>query len=290
MNMIEAPLLFETTKEQGIFGGRFLIWGIVVMLTMGMDIGSTACKCVILKEGKEMIAKSVVGLGTGTIGAQKVFEQTLAAAGLSQENIQRILVTGYGRFTFPQSDNQKSEISCHAKGVHFLLPEVRTIIDIGGQDIKALKINEKGMLINFVMNDKCAAGTGRFLDVMAGVLNVKTEELGDLDAQAIEEVSISNTCTVFAESEVISKLSSNVRLPDLVAGIHTSVAKRVASLAFRNGVVPAVTMSGGVALNRGVVRALSRELKTEIIVHPDCQLAGALGAALFAYEEVNKSA
>ncbi|MDL2289568.1 acyl-CoA dehydratase activase [Clostridia bacterium OttesenSCG-928-F22] len=258
------------------------------MLTLGIDIGSTACKCVVLQDGKEIIGKAVVGLGTGTVGAQNAFEEALKDAGVTREQISSVYATGYGRFTFPMADNQKSEICCHAKGIHSLLPDVRTIIDIGGQDIKALKINEKGMLINFVMNDKCAAGTGRFLDVMARVLNVRTEELGALDANAEGEVSISNTCTVFAESEVISKLSSNVRLEDLVRGIHTSVAKRVASLAFRNGIIEKVTMSGGVALNEGVVRALGRELKTDIIVHEDCQLAGALGAALFAYEESSK--
>lgn len=255
------------------------------MLTMGVDIGSTACKCIILKDGAEIVSRAVVPLGTGTSGAQTVFQQAIADAGIRREDIARVLVTGYGRFTFDEADSQKSEISCHATGVHFLLPTVRTVVDIGGQDVKALRLNEKGMLDNFVMNDKCAAGTGRFLDVMAGVLNVKTQDLGPLSAHATQEISISNTCTVFAESEVISQLSNNVPLPDLIAGIHMSVAKRVAALAYRNGVVKDVAMSGGVALNQGIVRALSKELKCDILVHPDCQLAGALGAALIAYKE-----
>ncbi len=260
------------------------------MLTMGIDIGSTTCKCIILKDGAEICARALVPLGTGTIGPKRVFEEALAAGGFSRREIDRILVTGYGRFTFDEADNQKSEISCHAKGVHFLLPAARTVIDIGGQDVKALRISGRGLLENFVMNDKCAAGTGRFLEVMAGIMNVKTEDLGRLSLDAVEEVSISNTCTVFAESEVISKLSSNVRLADLIAGIHTSVAKRVAALAYRGGIVKEVAMSGGVALNSGVVRALSRELKTEILVHEDCQLAGALGAALFAHQELLQKA
>jgi len=256
------------------------------MLTMGIDIGSTTCKCLILRDGAEICSRAVVPLGTGTIGPKQVFQEGLTKGGFAREEIDRILVTGYGRFTFDDADNQKSEISCHAKGIHFLLPSARTIIDIGGQDIKALRIDNNGSLLNFVMNDKCAAGTGRFLEVMANIMNVKTEDLGLLSEDAVEEVSISNTCTVFAESEVVSKLSSNVRLADLISGIHTSVAKRVAALAYRGGVIKEVAMSGGVALNKGVLRALSRELKTEILVHEDCQLAGALGAALFAYQEV----
>lgn len=258
------------------------------MLTMGIDIGSTACKCAILKDGAEICVRAVVALGTGTVGPKQVFQNALNAGGFTRSDIDHVLVTGYGRFTFDEADLQQSEISCHAKGVHFLLPSVRTIIDIGGQDIKVLRINDRGMQESFVMNDKCAAGTGRFLDVMAGVLNVKTSDLSQLSMDALEEVSISNTCTVFAESEVISKLAANVKLPDLVAGIHTSVAKRVASLVFRSVLVKDVALSGGVALNKGIVRALSRELKTDILVHEDCQLAGALGAAVIAYQKLLK--
>lgn len=258
------------------------------MLTMGLDIGSTTCKCVILKDGTEIAGRAVVQLGTGTAGPKRVFADALTVAGVMRGAIGRIMVTGYGRFSFDDADSQKSEMTCHAKGVHFLFPTARTVIDIGGQDIKALQLSDRGTLENFVMNDKCAAGTGRFLDVMAGVINVGTEDLGRLSMEAVDEVSISNTCTVFAESEVISKLAANVRLADLVAGIHTSVAKRVASLVFRAGLVKDVAMSGGVALNQGIVRALSRELKTEILVHADCQLAGALGAALLARQELLK--
>jgi len=256
------------------------------MLTMGIDIGSTSCKAIILRDGKEIIAKAIVSLGTGTIGPREVFQKVLLHQNLEKSNIDRIMVTGYGRFTFDDADNQKSELSCHAKGVNFLFPSARTIVDIGGQDVKVLRVGAKGMLENFVMNDKCAAGTGKFLDVMARILNVQVSELGDIGLRATDEVSISNTCTVFAESEVISKLSTNVQIENLVAGIHRSVAKRVAALAFRNGIVQDVAMSGGVALNKGVVALLSQELKSEILVHEDCQLAGALGAAVLAGEEV----
>lgn len=256
------------------------------MLVMGIDIGSAACKCIILKDGKEVIAKSVVPLGTGTIGPKRAFDEALAEKSLTKEDIGRILVTGYGRFMFDDADSQKSEISCHAKGVVFLLPSTRTVIDIGGQDIKVMKINEKGQLDSFVMNDKCAAGTGKFLDVMASILNVKVWELSEIAGSSTAEAGISSTCTVFAESEVISKLSANEKIEDIVAGIHRSVAKRVASLSFRNGIVNDVSISGGVALNKGVVKALSEELKTKVLSAQDCQLAGALGAALLAWEEL----
>jgi predicted CoA-substrate-specific enzyme activase len=259
------------------------------MLTLGIDIGSTACKAVILRDGATIGARAVVPLGTGTSGSADVFQAVLEAKNWQRENISRILVTGYGRFTFQGADSQKSELSCHAKGINFLFPSVRTIIDIGGQDIKVMKVNAKGLLDNFVMNDKCAAGTGKFLDVMARIINVKVSALGDIGLRATEEVNISNTCTVFAESEVISKLSANVRLEDLVAGIHRSVAKRVSALAFRNGISPDVAMSGGVALNKGVVALLAEEIKHKILVNEDCQLAGALGAAVLAYEEAVNS-
>ncbi|MCL1874962.1 MAG: acyl-CoA dehydratase activase [Synergistaceae bacterium] len=255
------------------------------MLTMGIDIGSAACKSLILKDGKHILSKEVFPLGTGTSGPNKVFEQALANACLEHKDLDHIMVTGYGRFTFDAADSQRSEITCHAAGMHFTMPKVRTLIDIGGQDIKILRLNERGKVESFVMNDKCAAGTGRFLEVMARVMNVRIEDLGALSMQSTEEVSISNTCTVFAESEVISKLSTGVKLPDLVAGILASVAKRVASLAFRNGVEAEVGMSGGVALNEGIINALSKELKTQILVPELCQYLGALGAAIYAGKE-----
>lgn len=258
------------------------------MLTLGIDIGSTACKAAIIKDGQEIISRGLIQLGTGTIGPREVFALVLSNAGVSREQIKRVMVTGYGRFTFEEADSQKSELSCHAKGVNFLFPTVRTIIDIGGQDVKILKVSSRGLLENFVMNEKCAAGTGKFLDVMARIVNVRVDELGEIGLRATEEVSISNVCTVFAESEVISKLSANVRIEDLVNGIHRSVAKRVSALAFRNGIIPDVAMSGGVALNKGVVALMEQELKTDIMVHPDCQLAGAIGAAVLAYEELIK--
>ena len=259
------------------------------MLTMGVDIGSTSSKAVVLRDGKELIAERVVPIGTGPVGPAMVYRETLELAGIQRSDIARLVVTGYGRLTFEGADQQISELSCHAKGMHFLNPETRTLIDIGGQDVKAMRIGPSGRLENFVMNDKCAAGTGRFLEVMAKVLNVGVQEMGELSAQSREAVTISNTCTVFAESEVISQLAGNAAPADIAAGIHRSVAKRVASLASRVGVEPMVAMSGGVALNIGIVRAMEEELKQSVFVSPRCQLAGAVGAAVFAYETASKA-
>ena len=258
------------------------------MYVLGIDIGSTACKGVILSENGKIISKAVVNSGTGTIGPAKVYEKTLKEAGLSKEDIDRILVTGYGRFSFDDADSQKSEISCHAKGIKHLIPTVETIIDIGGQDVKVIRLNNKGNVMNFVMNDKCAAGTGRFLDVMAKVLNVETSQLGYLSEGAENEINISSTCTVFAESEVISQLSGNVRIEDLVAGIHKSVARRAAGLVHRVGVKMDIAMSGGVSLNGGVVKSIGEEIDVDIKTHTDGQFAGAIGAALFALEELDE--
>lgn len=258
------------------------------MYTLGIDIGSTSSDAVILKERTEIVAKHVSPLGTGTIGPQQALDAVLSESGLALSDMAYVVATGYGRMNCDYANEQVSELSCHAKGVHFLCPDVATIIDIGGQDAKALRVGPNGQLLNFVMNDKCAAGTGRFLDVMSKVLNLELEDLGDVSAKAKEPVSISNTCTVFAESEVISHLSNHVAIEDIVAGIHISVAKRVAGMALRIGCDPQVVMSGGVALNKGVVSAMETELGMEVFAHPDCQLAGAIGAAIIAWDNYQK--
>ena len=257
------------------------------MLVMGVDIGSTASKAVIMEDGIKVIAKSVVPVGTGTRGPRAVLEEVLKQAGVGLEQIRRTVATGYGRMTFEEADRQVSEVSCHGRGVHFLVPDARTVVDIGGQDAKAILLDENGMLSNFMMNDKCAAGTGRFLEVMARVLDIRVEDMGTLAEQANHAVSISSTCAVFAESEVISRLAGNERPENILAGIHRSVAKKVVSQVLRIGVVPTVAMSGGVAKNQGVVKALSQELGQPVVVPEDCQLAGAIGAALFAWSDLD---
>lgn len=262
--------------------------GGVPVVTMGIDIGSTSSKAVLLEDGERILAKAVVSFGIGTAGPRKVYESALAIAGITRNQVDYIMSTGYGRNTFTEADCQISELSCHARGMVKLVPGAHTIIDIGGQDAKVLQINEDGKLANFVMNDKCAAGTGRFLDVMARVLALEVGQLGELSAKSQKELGISNVCTVFAESEVISHLAAEEPVPDIVAGIHRSVAKRAVGLGSRIGFRENVAMSGGVALNIGVIRAIEAEIKSKVYTHPDAQLAGAYGAAILAHEKIKQ--
>ena len=262
----------------------------MAIYTLGIDVGSTASKCIILKDGKDIVAKSLISVGTGTSGPQRAIEQVLQSAGMTREDMDYTLATGYGRNSLEGiADKQMSELSCHARGAYFLFPKVHTVIDIGGQDVKVLKI-ENGAMVNFQMNDKCAAGTGRFLDVMAKVLEVKVRDLERLSAESTKRIAISSTCTVFAESEVIRQLSMGTDKRDIIAGIHRSVAGRVVGLVHRIGVVPDLVMTGGVAQNHGVVNAISEQLGCEIFTSPLTQYNGALGAALFATVAAKKRA
>lgn len=256
------------------------------MYVLGIDIGSASSKVVILNDTKAIVAAAVVPGGAGTTGPDRVLEEVFRQSGLDWTDISRAIATGYGRIGFKQAHNQISEITCHALGVHHLIPSVQTIVDIGGQDVKAMSIAKDGMVTKFAMNDKCAAGTGRFLEVMARVLETDISKLGELAGQADAIVDVSNTCTVFAESEVISRLAAGVKASNVAAGIHRSVARRVAGLAVRVGVKPTVVLTGGVAQNQGIADALSDELKQPITVSPKCQITGALGAALIAFRDM----
>lgn len=250
------------------------------MLTAGIDIGSTTSKCVLLKDGTEVLGHSLVTGGIGTGGPEEAYQTLLESSGCAETEIACKLATGYGRKRWQGADGEISELTAHALGCHFLRPETRTVIDIGGQDAKVISLDADGRMSGFVMNDKCAAGTGRFLDVMAGILKVDVDGLGDLAETAASPVNISSTCTVFAESEVISQLAAGAAVEDVVAGICQSVAGRVAALARRAGLREVVCMSGGVSRNGGVRRALEQTLGTSVQTFPMAQLAGALGAAL----------
>ncbi|WP_073998635.1 acyl-CoA dehydratase activase [Anaerococcus urinomassiliensis] len=254
--------------------------------TLGVDVGSTATKAVVLRNGKEIVSTAVIGVGAGTSGPKRVMEEIFEGTDLSKEDMDFIMATGYGRNTFELADYQMSELTCHAKGAYFLFPGVKTIIDIGGQDSKALSIGDNGILDNFVMNDKCAAGTGKFLDVIAGRLEVDLDELEKLDDQAEDIVEISSTCTVFAESEVISQLSKGTDKPSIVKGIHNAIASRVGALAKRVGIKDDVVFTGGVALNHGMVRALEENIGHKIKTSEYSQLVGALGAGLLGYQKI----
>ncbi len=215
--------------------------------------------------------------------ANKVMEEALEQANLSFDEISYVIATGYGRINVPFADCQITELTCHAKGVSNLFPSVRIAIDIGGQDAKGLKISG-GKLTDFVMNEKCAAGTGRFLEVIANALGIKLEDLGNISLKSTNKVKISSTCTVFAQQEVISRLSDGIPLEDIMAGLHDAVASRVAKMVNRLKIEPDVVFTGGVAKNIGVVKALKENLGCEIFVPEEPLLSGAIGAALLGKE------
>ena len=201
------------------------------MYVLGLDVGSASSKVVILDDDKNIVSSSVVQVGTGSSGPSRALNEALGKVNLTLDDMKKIVATGYGRYSFERADKQISEISCHAKGIYHLVPTARTIIDIGGQDAKAIRLDDNGMVSQFFMNDKCAAGTGRFLDVMARVLEINITDMADYDSRATEVVNVSSTCTVFAESEVISHLSNNIPKENIIAGIHASVASKACGLA-----------------------------------------------------------
>ncbi|MCX5823623.1 MAG: acyl-CoA dehydratase activase [Deltaproteobacteria bacterium] len=223
------------------------------------------------------------GIDIGSITA-KAFDELLAELGLSSGEIVRIIATGYGRKSVSFADKAVTEIMCHAAGARYLDPSVRSLIDIGGQDSKAVVMDENGKVTNFTMNDKCAAGTGRFLEVMARALEADLDEFGALSLKAERPAKISSLCTVFAESEVISLIAKGETRENIIAGIHEAIASRVSAMANRIGLIAPVLMTGGVARNIGVVRALEKVIGMPVVVSPQAQVAGAIGAAALAWE------
>jgi predicted CoA-substrate-specific enzyme activase len=257
------------------------------MFVAGIDIGSLTAKTVILDGNTRVVSSALVPTGAMSQRAGEIsFETALKIAGIKASDIKHVLATGYGRKNVPSADGEMTEISCHARGAHRLFPEVRTVIDIGGQDSKTITINESGMPVNFIMNDKCAAGCGRFLEVMARALDIELDQMGELSLRSTKKVQISSMCTVFAESEVVSAVANNYDRCDIINGIHQAIARRVSTMVEQLGLRERVMMSGGVAKNMGVVRALEDFLGTKILVAQEPQLVGALGAALIALERV----
>jgi len=245
-------------------------------------------KAVILNKG---IIASIIG-PTGPEQrrlANKVMEEVLNRAALSLKAITYIVSTGYGRINVPFADKQFTEITCHAKGIIRLFPKAKTIIDVGGQDIKAIKIDATGKTIDFVMNDKCAAGSGRFIEVIAGTLGVPLDKVGDLSLQSKNPAKISNICTIWAQQEVAASLAQGIPISDLLAGAHHSLADRICRMVNRLKVEEAVIVTGGGAKNRGLLKALSEQLGHEILVPEEPLITGALGAALLGKEIVEKA-
>jgi (R)-2-hydroxyacyl-CoA dehydratese activating ATPase len=253
----------------------------------GVDIGSTMTKVVIMSD---RIEASLIG-PTGPEHrklAHKVMEEALGRAGLRFEDISYVVATGYGRINVPFADKQVTEITCHARGLHSLLPTAKTVVDIGGQDSKGIKI-KGGKVADFVMNDKCAAGTGRFLEVIADALGVALTDLGALSLSAREITPISNTCTVFAEQEVVNQLATGEPVANLIAGVHEAIATRVYAMVRKLKVEPDVAITGGGAKNAGLVRALEVKFGFPVLVPPEPLITGALGGALIGREICEKA-
>lgn len=259
-----------------------------VYYVAGIDSGSTSTDVVILDQNGKIKSTMIIPTGGGAMmSAEKSLAAAVEKAGIQEEDIVRIVTTGYGRAYIDSGDDSITEITCHAKGAHYLNPNVRTIIDIGGQDIKAISIDEHGAVTNFLMNDKCAAGTGRFLEMMARTLGLSLEEMSTKGLEWKENIVISSMCTVFAESEVVSLVAQNKNVADIIHGLNVSVASKVGALAARLGKKNPgeYMMTGGVAKNQGIINALEEKLGAKLYICDEAQLCGALGAALFAYEK-----
>jgi predicted CoA-substrate-specific enzyme activase len=255
------------------------------LIVAGCDVGSLTGKAVILEDGKILASSIVPTTPKPERTARNAMDEALKTGKLSLDNIEYIVGTGYGRVKIPFANSELSELSCHGKGAHSFIPSIRTIIDVGGQDCKVIKVNKNGKILDFAMNDKCAAGTGRFLEVMAKTLELQLGELGPISLESKNQAKITAQCSVFAETEVVSLMADGVEVSDIVAGIHDAIASRIMSLVYRVGLEEELTITGGVAKNVGVVAFLEKRLSVESKKLPvDPQLIGAFGAALTAKE------
>jgi len=259
------------------------------MTVAGCDVGSLTSKAVLMKKGRLLASVIIKSKAKPWESATMVMEEALAKAGLSMENIEYCIGTGYGRDKIPFVNETLTEIACHGKGARWLIPSARTVIDIGGQDCKAIKLDSQGQVVRFMTNDKCASGTGRFLEVMARILGISLEDLGELSLKAHNPVTLASACTVWSQADVIQHLNDKVPIEDIAAGINNAMASRMAVLANAIGIEGDVSMTGGVSKNQGVVSAMEKQLGIRIkrSRKADPQVAGAIGAALFAQEKLN---
>lgn len=249
----------------------------------GIDVGSLSTDAVILDEKGRMAAHSIVRTGaSSTRAAEEALERVTAVAQIERKALSSIVSTGYGRAGVSFADRAVTEITCHARGAYFLFPDTGTVVDIGGQDSKVVHVGSGGKVLDFTMNDKCAAGTGRFLEVMAEKLQVELDEMGRRSMQAASEVTISSVCTVFAESEVVSLVARDHPPEEIIRGLHRAIVGRIWAMVRSLGLKGELTMSGGVAKNQGVVALLEERLEKPVHVPPEPQIVGALGAALIA--------
>ena len=251
----------------------------------GVDVGSTQTKAIILSEDRRIVSRCLINTGAFVSqAAARAFQGAVESAGIAPEEVAYVVGTGYGRYKVTFGNAQITEISCHARGANFLFPKTHTVIDMGGQDAKGIRIGESGEVKDFVMNDKCAAGTGRFLSNAAETLGVTLDEIGPISLQAKKPVRLSTVCAVFVESDIMSYLAEGKTMPDILGGVHSAIAARTVSLVRRVGIEPEVTFTGGVSLNNGMVRALEEKLQMPVNVCADSHFIGAIGAALFALE------
>jgi len=254
------------------------------MIVAGIDIGSRAAKAVVMNNSS-ILSWVICDTGPESVTTSHLtMEEALKGAGLSLRDIQYIVATGYGRVLVPFANENISEISCHARGINWYFPSVRTILDMGGQDCKAINCDSDGRVTNFVMNDKCAGGTGRFLEMIAEVLNTPLEEIGDLSLKSKTAIPFNTICAVFAKSEAISCLRQGVAKSDILAGLHEAIATRSLNLLKRVSIEKEFSITGGIAKNRGMVAKLKEKVGLEPLLCEDPQIIGALGAALFAEE------
>ena len=256
-----------------------------MMYGAGVDVGSTQTKAVLVDESRTIVARVLIPTGANVSrAAETAFLEACRLAGLAREAVDYVVGTGYGRYKVTFGDAQITEITCHARGAHWLFPATRTVIDMGGQDTKAIKVGADGAVADFSMNDKCAAGTGRFLSAAADVTGVGLDEIGPLSLQSTQPVRLTSVCTVFVESDIMSYLAQRKKVEDILGGVHKAIAARTMALVRRVGVEEEVTFTGGVSRNVGMVRALQAVLGTSINVSAEGHFMGALGAALFALE------
>lgn len=253
----------------------------------GVDVGSTQTKAVVINEEGEIVSTALGDTGANVIrAAESAFKEALKTGDIREEEVEYVVGTGYGRYRVTFGNTQVTEISCHARGAAHMFPKTRTVLDMGGQDTKAISVTPRGEILDFCMNDKCAAGTGRFLGAASAALDIPLDDLGATALQAEKDVRISTTCTVFAESEVLSWLGKGKKIEDILWGVHKSIAARSIGLMRRVGVEDEITFTGGVAKNIGMIKALEERLETKLNVNEQSHFMGALGAALFALDHI----
>jgi (R)-2-hydroxyacyl-CoA dehydratese activating ATPase len=253
----------------------------------GVDVGSTQTKAVLVDEGRRIVARALTMTGANVMrAAEEAFQEALRSGDVREEEVEYVVGTGYGRYKVTFGNTQVTEISCHGRGAVQMFPGTRTVVDMGGQDTKAIRVAPSGEVVDFCMNDKCAAGTGRFLGAASSALDIPLDQLGPTALRGEKAVKISTTCTVFAESEVLSWLGRGKKIEDILLGVHQSIAGRSAGLARRVGIEEQVTFTGGVAKNVAMIDTLNRALGVHVNVSEDSHYMGALGAALFALDHI----